>query len=49
MMLHKDHISVSKTEITNIASGSRIIVRRKFVIGKNKPQGWVQSEPITVL
>ena len=49
MMLHKNHILVSKTEITNIASGSRIIVRRRFVIGKNEPEGWVQSAPLTVL
>ncbi len=40
---------VCSVDITDLTSGSRIIVRRRFVIGKNKPQGWVQSEPITVL
>ncbi len=41
--------AVCSIEIPNLISGSKIIVRRRFVIGKNEPEGWVQSAPLTVL
>ncbi len=39
---------VSKREITNITVAARIIGRRRFIIGNNYPEAWVQSSPITV-
>ena len=39
---------VCKREIANITVGARIIGRRRFIIGTNYPEAWVQSSPITV-
>ncbi len=40
---------VVKTEIPGFTSGTKIIIRRRFIKGSNSPEGWVQSAPIIVL
>jgi len=39
---------VCKREFTSITAGSRILGRRRFIIGSKPPESWVQSSPIYV-